>query len=74
MSKSVQQQITSIALVVENYNDAIEFYTQKLQFELAQDIDLGEGKRWVQVSPPHSNGTQYFVGSSGWRCTKESHW
>ncbi|ELX4209836.1 glyoxalase, partial [Vibrio vulnificus] len=32
MSKSVQQQIGCIALVVENYDDALEFYTKKLQF------------------------------------------
>ncbi|EPI2027266.1 VOC family protein, partial [Vibrio vulnificus] len=34
MSKTVQQQIGNVALVVENYDDAIEFYTQKLQFTL----------------------------------------
>ncbi len=36
MSKTVQQQIGNIALVVENYDDAIEFYTQKLQFTLVK--------------------------------------
>ncbi|EGR1126275.1 hypothetical protein EFU41_18485, partial [Vibrio cholerae] len=49
MSKVVQQQIGNIALVVENYDDAIEFYTKKLQFSLVEDTDLGGGKRWVQV-------------------------
>ena len=58
MSKTVQQQIGNIALVVENYDDAIEFYTQKLQFTLVEDTSLGGGKRWVQVSPPNSNGTR----------------
>ncbi len=50
MSKVVQQQIGNIALVVENYDDAIEFYTKKLQFSLVEDTDLGGGKRWVHFA------------------------
>jgi len=53
---NVQQHIGSIALVVKDYDDAIEFYTQKLNFELVEDTDLGDGKRWVLISPPNSNG------------------
>jgi catechol 2,3-dioxygenase-like lactoylglutathione lyase family enzyme len=64
MSQSVQQQIGSITLVVENYDDAIEFYTQKLQFTLEEDTDLGSGKRWVQVSPPNSNGTNLLLAQA----------
>ncbi|EHK9050541.1 VOC family protein [Vibrio vulnificus] len=64
MSKTVQQQIGNIALVVENYDDAIEFYTQKLQFTLVEDTDLGGGKRWVQVSPPNSNGTNLLLAQA----------
>ncbi|EGQ7877639.1 VOC family protein [Vibrio parahaemolyticus] len=64
MPKPVQQQIGNIALVVENYDDAIEFYTQKLQFTLVEDTDLGGGKRWVQVSPPNSNGTNLLLAQA----------
>jgi catechol 2,3-dioxygenase-like lactoylglutathione lyase family enzyme len=64
MPQSVQQQISSITLVVENYDDAIEFYTQKLQFILVEDTDLGNGKRWVQVSPPHSNGATLLLAQA----------
>lgn len=64
MSKTVQQQIGNIALVVENYDDAIEFYTQKLQFTLVEDTNLGGGKRWVQVSPPNSNGTNLLLAQA----------
>ena len=53
---NVQQHIGSIALVVKDYDDAIEFYTQKLNFELVEDTNLGDGKRWVLISPPNSNG------------------
>ncbi len=64
MSKVVQQQIGNIALVVENYDDAIEFYTKKLQFSLVEDTDLGGGKRWVQVSPRNSNGTSLLLAQA----------
>ncbi|ELT7571607.1 VOC family protein [Vibrio cholerae] len=64
MPKVVQQQIGNIALVVENYDDAIEFYTKKLQFSLVEDTDLGGGKRWVQVSPPNSNGTNLLLAQA----------
>ncbi len=64
MSHSIQQQIGSITLVVENYDDAIEFYTQKLLFTLVEDTDLGGGKRWVQVSPPNSNGTNLLLAKA----------
>ena len=64
MTKPVQQQIGNIALVVENYDDAIEFYIQKLQFTLVEDTDLGGGKRWVQVAPPNSNGTNLLLAQA----------
>ena len=61
MTQQVQQQIGNVALVVENYDDAIAFYTDKLGFELIEDTDLGNGKRWVQVSPAHSTGTRLLL-------------
>ncbi|MGI2258242.1 VOC family protein [Shewanella sp. GXUN23E] len=64
MSKVVQQQIANVALVVENYDDAIEFYTKKLQFSVIEDTDLGGGKRWVLVSPPNSNGTNLLLAQA----------
>ncbi|MEZ9103521.1 VOC family protein [Vibrio cyclitrophicus] len=64
MSELIQQQIGNIALVVENYDDAIKFYTKKLQFTLVEDTDLGGGKRWVQVSPPNSNGTNLLIAQA----------
>ncbi|WMN62193.1 VOC family protein (plasmid) [Pseudoalteromonas xiamenensis] len=64
MTKPVKQSIGSIALVVKNYDDAIEFYTQKLQFTLVEDTDLGGGKRWVLVSPPNSNGTNLLLAKA----------
>jgi len=64
MRKPIKQNIGNIALVVENYDDAIEFYTKKLQFELVEDTDLGEGKRWVQISPANSTGTNLLLAQA----------
>ncbi|GAD79833.1 VOC family protein [Vibrio ezurae] len=64
MSNVVKQKIGNVALVVENYDDAIAFYTQKLSFTLVEDTDLGGGKRWVQVSPPNSDGTNLLLAQA----------
>lgn len=64
MNKPIEQHIGNIALVVKNYDDAIEFYTKKLQFELIEDTDLGGGKRWVQISPPNSTGTNLLLAQA----------
>jgi catechol 2,3-dioxygenase-like lactoylglutathione lyase family enzyme len=48
------QQIAHIALVVNAYDEAITFYTQKLHFDLVEDTTLNENKRWVLVRPKGS--------------------
>lgn len=50
--KSMYQRIAHIALVVKDYDEAIEFYTQKLDFTLLEDTRIDEKKRWVMVAPP----------------------
>ena len=46
------QRIAHIALVVKDYDDAIEFYTEKLDFKLLENTKIDENKRWVMVAPP----------------------
>lgn len=50
--------ITQFTITVRDYDEAIAFYTQSLGFELLEDTDLGNGKRWVRVRPPASPGAQ----------------
>lgn len=45
------QFISHITLVVDDYNDAIEFYVDKLGFDLLEDTLIDENKRWIIVSP-----------------------
>lgn len=48
------QHITHFALVVQDYDEAIQFYTQQLNFTLIEDTILSDTKRWVLVAPPGS--------------------
>lgn len=48
----MKQRIAHIALVVKDYDEAIEFYTKKLDFTLLEDTAIDEKKRWVIVAPP----------------------
>lgn len=48
----MNQFIAHVALVVKDYDEAIEFYTKKLGFRLMEDTVLSETKRWVLVAPP----------------------
>ncbi len=58
----MKQSIVHIALVVKDYDEAIEFYTQKLHFELIEDTYIPEqDKRWVVVAPPNSTGTTILL-------------
>ena len=58
----MKQSIVHIALVVRDYDEAIEFYTQKLNFELIEDTYQPEqDKRWVVVAPPNSSGTTLLL-------------
>jgi len=47
----MHKHIACFALVVADYDEAIDFYVRKLGFELRQDTDMGDGKRWVLVAP-----------------------
>ena len=52
----MKQTLAHIAIVVEDYDDAIRFYTEKLHFTLVEDTALSETKRWVLVAPKGSAG------------------
>ncbi len=50
----MKQYLGHIAIVVEDYDKAIEFYTKKLKFAMTEDTVLSETKRWVLVTPKGS--------------------
>lgn len=51
----MNQQLGQLAILVKEYDEAINYYTQILGFELLEDTQLSETKRWVRVSPPGSS-------------------
>lgn len=56
------QSIAHIALLVKDYDEAIQFYTEKLNFELLEDTYQEEqDKRWVVVGPAKSHGTTLLL-------------
>jgi len=59
---AMKQSIVHVALVVKDYDEAIEFYTKKLHFSLVEDTyQPEEDKRWVVVAPPGSTGTTLLL-------------
>lgn len=60
----MQQRIAHIALVVKDYDEAIAFYTQKLDFTLIEDTPIENNKRWVIVAPPGTSGTNLLLAKA----------
>jgi catechol 2,3-dioxygenase-like lactoylglutathione lyase family enzyme len=48
----MSQMIGHVTLLVRDYDEAIAFFTERLQFVLIEDTRLTDGKRWVLVAPP----------------------
>jgi catechol 2,3-dioxygenase-like lactoylglutathione lyase family enzyme len=58
----MRQSIVHIALLVRDYDEALEFYTKKLNFDLIEDTYQPEqDKRWVVVAPPGSAGATLLL-------------
>ena len=58
----MKKSIVYVALVVRDYDEAIEFFTEKLDFILVEDTYIPEqDKRWVLVAPPGSTGTSLLL-------------
>ena len=51
----MKQNLTHIAIVVDDYDKAIEFYIQKLHFNLIEDTIFPDTKRWVLGRPKGAN-------------------
>jgi catechol 2,3-dioxygenase-like lactoylglutathione lyase family enzyme len=46
----VPQSVATVALVIREYDEALEFFTETLRFTVIEDRPLGAGKRWVVVA------------------------
>ena len=62
---STVRRIATVTLVVGDYDEAIRWYTEKLGFALAEDVDLGGGKRWVTVDPGNGGARLLLAKADG---------
>lgn len=60
----MKQYIAQFALVVKDYDEAIDYYTKKLNFELIEDTKQSEEKRWVLVKPKGSSETAILLAKA----------
>ena len=60
----MQQSLAHIALVVKDYDEAIQFYIETLHFTLVEDKVMSATKRWVMVAPPGSSGTTLLLAQA----------
>lgn len=60
----MKQELFQVALVVEDYDEAIAFYTRKLRFTLVEDTVLSATKRWVVIAPPGSTGARLLLAKA----------
>jgi uncharacterized glyoxalase superfamily protein PhnB len=60
----MNRHIAQLALVVADYDEAIAFYTEKLHFELIEDMRLGDTKRWVVVAPSRGEGCRLLLAKA----------
>ena len=60
----MQQYLAGVSLVVNDYDEAIEFYTRKLSFTLLEDTRMSETKRWVVIAPPGSTGCTLLLAKA----------
>ncbi len=58
------QFISAISLIVPDYDQAIAFYVGLMGFELIEDSELSEDKRWVLVAPPGSTETRLLLAKA----------
>lgn len=60
----MNQRLMHIALVVADYDEAINWYIKKLGFKLIEDTTLSEVKRWVLIQPPGEGSCQLLLAKA----------
>lgn len=60
----MKQSLAHIALLINDYDEAIKFYTETLHFTLVEDKIMSATKRWVMIAPPSSTGTTILLAQA----------
>src|SRR4051812_9314951 len=64
MTTSPQRTLAHVAIVVRDYDEAIDFYTRALGFTLVEDSPREPGKRWVVVAPSGGGGASLLLAKA----------
>jgi predicted enzyme related to lactoylglutathione lyase len=57
----MQQKLAMVAIVVDDYDKAITFYTERMYFQLVEDTVMSATKRWVVVQPKGTDGCRLLL-------------
>lgn len=60
----MRQSIAKLSYLVRDYDEAIDWFTRALDFELIENADLGQGKRWVIVRPRGADGAALLLAKA----------
>jgi catechol 2,3-dioxygenase-like lactoylglutathione lyase family enzyme len=64
VERTMVQHIAMVALVVRDYDEALEFYVDRLGFELVEDTSMDAQRRWVVVRPPGQPQTALLLAKA----------
>jgi catechol 2,3-dioxygenase-like lactoylglutathione lyase family enzyme len=56
--------ISTVALVVRDYDEALRFFVEALRFRVLEDLQLSAEKRWLVVAPPDSTGARLLLAKA----------
>ena len=65
MNTTPRRRIGAATFLVPDYDEAIDYFTTRLGFELIEDTPLGDGKRWVLVAPAGDHGLRLLLARPG---------
>jgi catechol 2,3-dioxygenase-like lactoylglutathione lyase family enzyme len=71
-NSDMTQTIATITILVDDYDQAIEFYCDAVGFNLVEDTDMGDGKRWILVAPAGQDGAQILLAKASDEAQKKA--
>ena len=60
----MKQRIVNVTMLVADYDEAIAFYTETLDFKLVEDTQMSPSKRWVLIAPPNDNSCRLLLAKA----------
>ncbi|MFN8311067.1 MAG: VOC family protein [Chitinophagales bacterium] len=60
----MSRKLAHLALVIDDYDEAIDYYTNTLEFQLLEDTVLTETKRWVLITPGTASGCSILLAKA----------